>query len=190
MLGDSYASTVELEYRLGSDDDGTFGDILAAASRAVESFTRRQFNKTTTATARRFRPLDWRRLPVDDFHTATGLVVNSDGAVWDLADVDPQPWNGTVDGQTGWPFFNLYAVNRSFSAAATITVTAQWGWAAVPAGIREATLAVAEGMHSKAPGKTRAFAIDGYSESFVVEGEELGAYTSAEPYRRKRFGIA
>lgn len=190
-VGDSYASEAELESRLGADDDGTYVAVLAAASRAVESYCRRQFNKTTVAVPRRFRPLDWRRLPVDDFHTVTGLVVDSGGTVWTATDYDPQPWNGIINGQSGWPFFNLFAVNRSWSQSAAITITAQWGWAAVPAGIKEATLAVAEDMHSKAPGKTRSFAIDGYSESFMVgDGDQPGPYAAAEPYCRKRFGVA
>ena len=194
-LGDSYASEAELEGRLGSDDDGTFTAVLSAASRGVESFCRRQFNKTTSASARRFRPLDWRRLPVDDFHTVTGLIVNVGGSIWNATDYDPQPWGGIVDGASGWPFYNLYGMNRSWSNTLTTTVTAQWGWAAVPAGIKQATLDVAAAIvrSSGSEYPVRSEAIDGYSVNyhFPSAGEQYPPELErACPYRRKRFGIA
>jgi len=193
-LGDSYASEAELEARLGTDDDGTFATVLSAASRGVESFCHRQFNKTTSATARRFRPLDWRRLPVDDFHTVTGLIVNVGVTVWDAADYDEYPWDGIVDGQTGWPFFTLYGVNRSWSNTLTTTVTAQWGWAAVPAGIKQATLDVATAMvRTSGEYPVRSEAIDGYSVNyhFPTAGEQYPPELErACPYIRKRFGVA
>ncbi|HEY7824816.1 MAG TPA: hypothetical protein VIG24_18395 [Acidimicrobiia bacterium] len=204
-LGDAYASVAELETRLGTSDDGTYEALLDAASRAVESFTRRQFNKTETASARRFRAVDPRRLPVDDFHTTTDLAVEVDDTAWTVADdVDPRPWNGIVDGQEGWPFFDLFAVRRywPFSRRAPVTVTAQWGWAAVPEGIRQTTLNVAASVVSSAStsatsGQVKSMAIDGYSVSFVAaDGTprttvvDLTTFSLADPYRRKRFGVA
>ena len=93
-IGDAYVTAGELrDYaRIGdSDDDLLVVQSASSASRAVEAFTRRQFNKTTTPTARRFRPADWRRLPVDDFHTITGLIVDVDGTVLDVADTRTVP---------------------------------------------------------------------------------------------------
>lgn len=145
-IGDPYVTLDEAkDYTTVTDavDDALILRCVGAASRAIEQYTRRQFNKETVATPRRFRPVDWRRLPVADFHTTTGLVVNVSGTTWSLSNVDPRPWNGIVDGQTGWPFFNLYAVNTSwpyFDDSAAVTVTAQWGWAAVPDAVKQATL--------------------------------------------------
>jgi hypothetical protein len=194
-IGDPYADEAALYGRLGSDDISTYEALLDAASRAVERFTRRQFNKTTSATARRFRPVDWRRVPVDDFHTVTGLVVTVDGTVWDLANVDPRPWNGIVDGQPGWPFFNLIAANRTWPRTATITVTAQWGWPAVPEGIIQATLDVAEAMfRTGGSSPVRSESIDGYSATYQLPADPVREVPpemeKAADYRRKRFGVA
>lgn len=201
-LGDPYAASADLELRTGRSDDGTFDVLLDAASRRVESFTGRQFNKVTVASERRFMAIDPRRLPVDDFHTLTGLEVDVAGTAWDVDDnVDPRPWNGVVNGQPGWPYFDLFAVNRTWpwDRRPTITVTAQWGWPAVPEAIRQATLDVAAVMAfgGSGGGPVRSEAIDGYSVSYSVPalGSEGSVSAPSElvkavPYRRVRFGVA
>jgi hypothetical protein len=205
-LGDPYASVAELEARLGSSDDGTFAALLDAASRAVEAFTRRQFNDAGSATARVYRAVDPWRLPVDDFSTTTGLVVATDGTAWDAADYEERPYNGIVDGQTGWPYFDLIAVNRTWPFKGrrhTVSVTAQWGWAAVPEGIKQTTLNVAAALPrdgsgtGSGSGQVASESIDGYSVSYVnSDGSPatavvaLSTFSLAEPYRRKRFGVA
>lgn len=203
-LGDAYATVTDLEARLGSPDDGTYEALLDAASRAVEAFTRRQFNRADEATPRRFRAVDTRRLPTDDFHTVTDLAVEVDGTAWDVADVDPRPWNGIVGGVSGWPFFDLFAVGRywPWSRRAPVTVTARWGWAAVPEGIRQTTLNVAASVASSAStsdeaGQVKSMSIDGYSVSYAAgDGStrtalvDLATFSLADPYRRKRFGVA
>jgi hypothetical protein len=199
-LGDSYASVLDLETRLGSSDDGTFVDLLNVASRAIESFTGRQFNKVTTASARRFRAVDPERLPVDDFYVTTNLAIVVDGTAWATTDVDPRPWDGIVNGQTGWPYFDLIAVGRTWPASrrSLVTVTARWGWNAVPEAIVQATLDVASVMSygtGGGSGLVSSEAIDGYSVSYQVP--QLGSaapvpteLVKAVPYRRVRFGVA
>lgn len=202
-LGDPYATVAELEARLGRTDDGTFTGLLDAASRRVESFTRRQFNQTTVASARRFRPVDPQRLPVDDFHTTTDLAVETNDTVWDPDQIDPRPWDGIVNGQEGWPFFDLFAVGRCWpwNRRAKVTVTAQWGWAEVPAAIPQATLDVAvvmsHGSDGANAGPVASEAIDGYSVRYqarelanIPDAQAPPELRKAVPYRRKRFGVA
>jgi hypothetical protein len=207
-LGDPYAEVCQLEERLGRSDNGSFGPLLDAASRAVESFTRRQFNRLDEpyAIARRFRALDRERVAVDDFFTLEDLEVVVNGTAWDVeTQIDPRPWNGTTQGQTGWPYADLFAINRSFpwSRRALVTVTAWWGWEAVPAAIMEATLDVAEVMSlgsrtvSQA-GMIRSETIGGYSISYglpnLLNGAGLAGVPvelhKAVPFRRKVFGVA
>lgn len=196
--GDSYASVLELEERLGRSDDGSFAELLDAASRRVEDFCRRQFNRDTAttpvATARRFRALDPERLPVDDFRTTTDLAIEVDGTAWATTDVDPRPWDGVYKGRSGWPYSDLIAVGRSWpdSRRALIEVTAHWGWTAVPEAIRQATLDVAEAAASgSATGVVRSEAIDGYSVTYAATSDSTvpPELAKAAPYRRVRFGI-
>lgn len=204
-LGAAYATVSELEARLGTSDDGTYAALLDAASRAVEQFTRRQFNDAESATERLYRAVDPWRLPVDDFSTTTGLVVSTDGTAWDADDYETRPINGVVNGQTGWAFTDLLAVNRTFpfrGRRSTISVTAQWGWAAVPEAIKQTTLNVAAalvnaGSGSGGGGQVRSESIDGYSVSYATDDGQsatavvaLSTFSLADPYRRKKFGVA
>jgi hypothetical protein len=194
-----------LEERLGRSDNGSFESLLDAASRAVEAFTRRQFNRSEDASTRRFRALDPQRCPVDDFYTLDDLAVTVDGTAWDVdTQIDPRPWSGTPNGMTGWPYADLFAINRCFpwSRRALVTVTARWGWASVPAGIVEATLDVAEVMSLGSrlvsqSGMIRSESIGGYSISYGLPGL-IGSTMAgvppelikAVPFRRKVFGVA
>lgn len=196
-LGDPYASVADLVLRLGRADDGTFADKLDTASRDVEQFCHRQFNTDDVATARTYRPLDGGLVIVDDFHTTTDLVVATDDdddgsfeTTWAATDFEVGPTAGVVSGAIGWPFWTITAATAGkwfrCGRRSTVQVTAQWGWAAVPSGIKEATLAVAEQVSGKSSGTVRSEAIDGYSVSFAIgdDVEVLGPFAKAAPYRR------
>lgn len=198
-LGASYATVLDLETRLGRSDDGTFADKLKTASQIVEAFTRRQFNKVTAPSPRRFRAIDPRRLPVDDFYTTDGLAIDVEGTAWAVTDVEPRPWDGIVNGQAGWPYFDLIAKTKTwpYKHYPVVTVTAVWGWASVPEAIVQATLDVAEVMSfgTSSGGVVRSKAIDGYSVTYSVP--ELSGATQAPPelvkaapYRKLMFGVA
>lgn len=204
-LGASYATVPDLEARLGRTDDGTFAALLDAASRAVEAFCQRQFNTDNTATPRTYEADDCEFLAVDDFHTTADLAIEVDGETIDVADVEPRPRNGVVNGQPGWPFWQLWAVDTTWPTwrwnRLVVTVTAQWGWASPPEAVKQATLDVASvmsfGVGGQVSGPVRSVAIDGYSESYSTGG--LGnlpdeqapvELRKAVGYRRRRFGVA
>jgi hypothetical protein len=177
-LGDPYATPAQLETRLGRADDGRYTNALAAATNHVNGFCRRQFNKTTTAAARTFEVVDACTAIVDDFHTVTDLVIKTDDnddatfeTTWVAADYELEPFGGVVDGETGWPFYWVKAVGSkrfptSSRRKAVLQVTAQWGWAAVPPLVVEATLDEAEAIIAKEQGMVVAEAIDGYSTTY------------------------
>lgn len=156
-LGDPYATATELKARLDitvTTYNLEIDDALAAASRDVEHYCHRQFNKTTSATARVFHPMSCRRADVDDFHTVTDLVIATDNGddgtyetTWAAADYQLEPLNGIVDGESGWPYRSIVAAaDRTFTAYGRrppLQVTAQWGWNAVPAPVKAATLILA-----------------------------------------------
>lgn len=173
-LGDSYATLTELKDRLGiSDavDDTKLTTILAVASRGVESECRRQFNDAGSATARVFYPKTTWSAYVDDFSTTTGLAIATDSGwdgtfdiTWTTAEYELQPLNGIVDGTTGWPYHHIVAVTRWFpiwSYRASLQVTARWGWTAVPAPVKEATLILAEDLFKL---KDSPFGAGGYGD--------------------------
>lgn len=202
-LGDPYALPGDLILRTGQADNGTYTAVLAAATRHVEDFTGRQFNKVTIASARKFRALDCERLAVDDFHTLADLVVSTNGLPWLASQFEVDPPDGVRGGVPGWPFEALFAVNRFWPLhdfrRKTITVTAQWGWATVPPAIKEATLDVAQVMLAGVGGDSgiaTSESVPAYSVSYGVPG--LGASQSnvpralvkALPYRLTRFGVA
>ena len=202
-FGDPYATIFELEDRLGTADDGTYERILDAASRAVETFTRRQFNQSYAATQRRYRALDRERVAVDDFYTLDDLAVVVDGTAWDVGTyIDARPWDGVREGMIGWPYSDLFAINRCFpwSRRALIAVTAWWGWEQVPSAIVETTLDVAEimslSLSNSAGGPIRSETIGGYSVTFALPQFQAGQENvppellKALPYRRKIFGVA
>lgn len=163
-LGDPYATLAELKDRLGLTDDADdtkLSNMLAAASRGIEKFTGRQFNDAGTTTARLCVPDNEVLLKVDDFSTAVGLVIatdeNDDGVfevVWSTSDYELQPFNGIVDGETGWPYWMICSLwNHWFPTkrwpiyrfrTASVQVTARWGWAAVPSPVKEVCLLAAE----------------------------------------------
>jgi len=194
-LGDPYATTAELKTRLGitdSTDDTQLGEALSVASRAVEKVCRRQFNKTTTASARVYDPDHCHLVVVDDFHTTTDLAVKYDSAADGTyettvtsANYELRPLNGIVDGESGWPYWQIHAVNLAFptgTGRASMQVTAQWGWNAVPAGVKEATLVVAEETFKL---KDAPFGVAGFAEFGVVRlRQNPKAMEWLTPYRR------
>lgn len=156
-LGDSYATLTEIKTRLDiadTTDDDRLTASLASASREIEAWCGRQFNDAGTASARKYRPTGCHLVTVDDFHTTAGLVVETDtdddgtfDTTWTSGDYELEPFNGVVSGMSGWPYNQVRAVESlTFPTGrrrATVQVTAQWGWAAVPAPVKEACLMIA-----------------------------------------------
>lgn len=177
-LGDPYATVLELKNRLGVDDeadDTKLDNALRAASTGINSFTGRQFNKDAVATARRYRAETYRKVVVDDFHATTGLVVATDegdtgtfGTAWSATDYDLEPLNGVVDGEPGWPYRKVRAVNSRWFPCGrrpTVQITAQWGWAAVPEDVHEACLISAVEMFKL---KDAPFGVGGYTDFGIM----------------------
>lgn len=194
-LGDNYCTTAELKTRLGisdANDDTVLGMAISAASRQVERYCRRQFNDAGSASARVYYPTSARLVMVDDFHTTTGLDISVDEdddgdfeTIWASTDYQVEPLNGIVDGMTGYPYWRIRAVESQYFVAgvrATVQVTARWGWAAVPAPVKEATLALAEEIYKL---KDSPYGIAGFGEfGFVRVRENPKIVSLLMNYRR------
>ena len=155
-LGDAYATLDEFKsYARVTDtvDDTEIQRVINSASRAVERFCGRQFNKVTEASARQFDATTRHTAWVDDFHTTEGLVIKidtGDNGTYETtvssSDYVLRPLNGrSVEGIEGWPFhrIELDGSGRYFPVPAKrpqLEITAQWGWSAVPDPVKHATL--------------------------------------------------
>lgn len=200
-LGDAYATVNDMKARLDREDgidENALQAALDTASRGIEKFCGRQFNKTTSATARVYRPRSYRYVDVDDFHTATGLIVETDdgdtgtfGTVWSAGQYELYPLNGIVDGETGWPYSKARALNTRWflcGQRATVRVTAQWGWAAVPAAVKESCLVAAVEIFKL---KDAPFGVGGYGDFGIIRVRDNPFVARMlAPYSRNTFLVA
>lgn len=200
-LGDNYATDAELKTRLGisdSTEDAAIAAAMSTSCRNVEKYCRRQFNDAGSATARRYFPLSREVVLVDDFHTTTGLELATDNdndgvyeTVWSLDDFLREPLDGIRDGVDGWPFWKLKAVDWQYfycTRRPNVQLTARWGWAEVPASIKEASLALAEEVFKM---KDSPYGIAGFGEfGFVRVRENPKIVSMLKDYRRRAIRVA
>lgn len=195
MIGDNYAQLATLKTRLNitdSTDDTALTSALSSASRGIEDFCGRQFNTDGSAATRVFHPVDYGLAFVDDFHTTTDLEIKTDEdddgtfeVTWSTSDYQLEPLNGRRHGET-WPYWIIRAIDdRCFPRArrTTLEVTAQWGWASVPAPVVEACLIVAEETFKL---KDAPFGVAGYGDmgAIRVRNNPMAAKMLV-PYRNK-----
>lgn len=160
-LGANYITSAQLKSYMGlttSSHDAEVAFAISSASREIEDFCNRQFNDAGTVSARVFHPQDRLTCVVDDFSTATGLIVKTDvdgdgvyETTWTSADYELNPLNGIQDGKP-WVYSRVNAVGYTnwfpyhqwrISRRASVQVTAQWGWATVPDPVFQACLILA-----------------------------------------------
>lgn len=186
-MGD-YAALTELQTWVGvadSYDDDTLTAALASAERGVNAYCGRVFTLASSATARRFHAYDSYTLALPaghDISSTAGLVVktddNDDGTAettWTITtdfELDP-PGGVGVDGSTGWPYREVYAVgSRCFptvSRRPLVEITAAWGWATVPEPVKHATLITAAEI---AKLKDAPFGVAGFGDLGLIRVRE------------------
>jgi len=193
-----YATKLELAAyaRIADAADDTQLDLaLSAASRAVDSFTRRQFGQTAGTEARTYTAVwDAYRcrwvIPVDDFMDATGLTVTVPTGTVDL--FAKQPANAVTKGM---PWTRL-VVDKAAAYSPTgaedeVTVTAKWGWIQPwPATIKQATLLQASRVFAR---RESPYGVAGSpqmgSELRLLEKMDADVAVMLTPYVRKRLKV-
>lgn len=150
----SIITSTELASWLGIDDnedDVQLQTATAAANQAVAEYCGRVFDKTATAdaSARTFWPESQSMCIVTDFWETSVLAVKVDfgddgvyDTTWTLnTDFFLEPLNGLVDGQA-WPYSRIVSVRGQlfpcWSRRPSVQVTAAWGWASIPAAVKQA----------------------------------------------------
>lgn len=171
-----YATVAELRASIGDDvrqaaDAGLLEQALRSASRAVDDYCGRPGRKfwlDATVSARAFRPDDPWCAWVDDFGTATGLVVKTDtsgdgtwATTWQASDYQLEPLNAAAGGGA-YAYNRIVAVGNQFfpqvyGRRPTLQVTARWGWSQVPDPVRTATTLLAARLFRR---KDAVFGID------------------------------
>jgi hypothetical protein len=151
-IGTPYITLADLKGYLKIDlskvaQDVQLQDAINSASNEINDHCGRQFGKADSLSARHYQPESRWSLMVDDFYDATGLTIAYETSYGVYSDpilplpTDLRPLDGVMDGQPGWPY-NEIRGNFAY-AGSMVRVTALWGWAAVPAAIKQATLIVA-----------------------------------------------
>jgi len=156
----SYVALSELKSALGitsSTDDAFLTLAIGAAETAINDLCGRKFTADGSASARTYRAQPYLCV-TDDVSTLTGLVVktdtNGDGTfdqTWASSDYQVEPLNNLVKGRS---VNNLRAVGDYLfpvygDGLASVEVTANWGWPAVPDPIKQATLMMASRLYGR-----------------------------------------
>lgn len=103
--------------------DTDISNAITAASRAIDSRTKRYFGKAEEPSARRFIAYDG-LIIVDDIADPETITVSGTDSFVAL------PLNGIVSGVPGYPVTRL--TSADFFRDEVYTVTAVWGWPEVP----------------------------------------------------------
>lgn len=188
-LGDAYVELADFKEYLKIkpdkvEQDGNIQDAINSASSEIEKHCNRQFNKADTATARVYEPDDEYTVAVDDFWSTDGLVVEVDtgddgsfATVVPASDYEVYPRNGIVDGQIGWPFYELAFVNPlpPGRRKGTVRVTAKWGWAAVPEAVRQAAVIIAHETYQLKDAPFGTAGMDQFGNIYHVRDNRIAA---------------
>lgn len=208
-IGDPYVSVSSFkDYLVGqpklngnlTGQDGNLEEAVQTASREIENYCARQFNRADSASPREYEPDGCDFAIVDDFHTTTGLAIKLDTALdgtfataLTSTQYELSPANGIVDGMEGWPFYKIRLLNGlrfpvSYSGRTRVLqVTAQWGWASVPAPVKAACKIMASETWKL---KDAPFGVIGLDEFGVVRvRQNKMAVSKLAPYSKTRLLI-
>lgn len=148
-LGADYITRQELKTYMsleGATEDDLVDAAISSASREIERHCHRQFNDAGAASARVYVAKRCDEIAVDDFWTTTGfkleIDINGDGTWTEVAATEYQlsPLNRMRDG-VPWVYWKIEMVGSTslpVRKRASVRVTAQWGWEALPSDVKQA----------------------------------------------------
>lgn len=146
----AYVETQELTDYLRSTivaDDVEIEGALLAAESTIDSYCQRTFVVPTTATTRTFVASDDYVVVVPDIANTTNLVIVDNGSTLTAAmyQLEVAPLATSQVGITGrtWPYTQIRRMSgtwwRDSDGEDTLSITARWGWAAIPPEVTLAT---------------------------------------------------
>lgn len=148
VTADEVAEFLRMDGGAASEADDHLALAASAATRWVDTYTKRDFNLATTAGARYFDVLSDGSVLTDDIGHATILVATDsahDGTFatsWASTDFQVDPIDAIALGR---PVTSLIAIGSyTFPSVSRrrglVRVTARWGWPEVPDDVKLATL--------------------------------------------------
>jgi hypothetical protein len=157
-ITNGYCTLADLKAALrvqDSIDDSLLELAIESASREIDGYCERVFYSTSGT--RVYAPTNIYTVTTDDIISVTTLKSSSDGVTYDItwqtSDYQLEPLNNVAGGIVGSPFTRIRATGNylmpSFSAGtfyeleALIQVVGVFGWSAIPAAIRQATVILA-----------------------------------------------
>lgn len=195
-----YASTADLRAYITRSsvtvDDTELALAVTAASRVVDEYCGRQFGQVSTAAARVYTA-EWDRrrcrwiIETDDISSTDDLAVMVD-------DDDNQTYDREIDVYRLWPFnadengdpwtriiVQPDSANLPTGREGAVEVTAEWGWAAVPTPVKNATLIEANRIFQR---RVSPYGIAGSpetgSELRLLRSVDVDAQKILQRYRR------
>jgi len=128
-ISDEFAST-EATLRLGA---------LNAAERAINEYCNRSFPVAGSATAKLYVPSNTPILRIHDCTTVTAVTESGTAVTTYQKEPVAAAWSGLAKPYEQLLMLGSYWSQTGDAGEATISVTATWGWAAVPDEVSEAT---------------------------------------------------
>jgi len=156
-ITNGYATLGELKASLRLQDaldDDLLSLAIEAASREIDGYCERVFYSTSAT--RVYAPTNIYTVTTDDIISVTTLKSSSDGVTYDItwatSDYQLEPLNNVAGGlvtpftrirATGNYLMPTFSVGTFYEGEALIQVTGVFGWSAIPAAIRQATVILA-----------------------------------------------
>jgi hypothetical protein len=157
-ITNGYCTLAELKAALrvaDSIDDSLLELAIESASREIDGYCERVFYSTSGT--RVYAPTNVYYMNTDDIVSITTLKSSSDGVTydttWTTSDYQLEPLNGVAGGLVGHPATRIRAVGdyllpawatgTIYNLEASMQVVGVFGWSAIPAAIRQATVILA-----------------------------------------------
>lgn len=171
-------------------DDTLLETAIESASRQIDGHCERVFYNGTAT--RIYAPSDSYVTEIDDLITLTQLETSSDGksfdTTWGSDDYQLEPLNGIAGGLV-MPTNTIRAVGDYLfpviGREATVRITGNFGWSAVPTAIKQATLILAQRQFKRYDSP---LGVAGFGEIGVVRVSRIDPDVASliAPYRRLR----
>lgn len=198
-LTNAYATLNEVKQAMSipvSDtvDDTMLEIAIESASRAIDSYTNRNFYSSGTAT-RLYSPTSNYVCEIDDLATFVSLnTIDQDDAFtvsWTSSDYQLEPLNGIVDGMPT-PYTRIRAIGDylfdPLMGEATVQVTGVFGYASTPIEIKQACLIQASRLMKRLDSP---LGVAGFGDLGVVRVSsrlDPDVAQLIDPYRKLRVG--